>query len=825
MLQHIFHNVIDMSITASVVIIVILLLRQLFKNKLPRIFIYSLWGLVVLRLLLPFSVSSTVSIFNIINVPNVQNYNYSTQNDTMEMQNNELKIIYGEQLSKAFSKEDTSQTTMSEIDKNRLVEKNDTKNIFQHSTNLNLQDKNEDFNLYSNLETYSGEKVSFLKWVKDHASFFWFVIFILLILGYAILYYKEADKFKEAVLYKNKDLVEECSKKVKLKRRITVYLSDRTPTPIVCGLIKPRVILPLGFIENSTESELQKIITHEFVHVKRFDYLLKPLFVFVMSVHWFNPFVWVSFIVSQKDMELSCDEKVLALWGINAKSEYASLLIKFATKEKRIINGLAFGESDIKNRVKGIMKFKKPRMLILIIAFLSVIVLGVILLTNGKINSTDKEGDLNYISEGVGSNENTNKDPDDNIDDNPDKNIDTNMNEIIGNEASDVEIGEDEVLNILAEIQKNAPSDIDKWGDYFKSNSDFNKLLDKGQPALDTMLNIFSKNNEDGPKEYIMAYACSILMNTSIKGKELGTSGRGWYYKVGVFRDVMQVEDADFHLFSNSDKKPKKLLPEHTNMKDINNIITNYILSIRRRSFTMGEKGIEAHKIYRVEKKNEIHTAYIMTSFSWFGFENGDFVKLSGSSMHPLKMVLKQKENGEYEIVDCEDVLYVDKEKEKAIKAAFPEDLAQLIIEGDKKTEEELDAEKINKAREYLIKIKRQDAEISLSRPELRPEYSKNKNLRSAIHRVALMKPEMPEFIGSKEVLVNVGGKFGTKVRCILETNCSEEKEGKYIVEFKKSWDFSIQGEKIQSYWKYLVEGDRVELLESVNNDKRVSMK
>ena len=192
-----------------------------------------------------------------------------------------------------------------------------------------------------------------------------------------------------------------------LKRNIEMYASDKISTPIVFGLIRPKIILPVNTAENSNESELRYIVTHELVHIKRFDNIIKILWVISLSIYWFNPIIWLGFIISQKDMEMSCDEKVLTLNNGDIRSEYASSLINLAAKQNILFNGgiLAFGESNIKERIKRIMKFRKPRFTIVIITVVLLSVIGSSLLTNGNKKAEKKNTNISApVSNDIKSN-------------------------------------------------------------------------------------------------------------------------------------------------------------------------------------------------------------------------------------------------------------------------------------------------------------------------------------------------------------------------------------------------------------------------------------
>ncbi len=133
-----------------------------------------------------------------------------------------------------------------------------------------------------------------------------------------------------------------------------------------------------------SEEELSYILQHEFYHIRRKDYLTKLLAFVLTAIYWFNPLVWVAYFLFNRDMEMSCDEKVLLKLGGAVKKDYSSLLLAFATNKRMGFGVLAFGEGDISKRVKNVLNFKKPKFWIGIAGIVLVIVLAVCCLTNAK---------------------------------------------------------------------------------------------------------------------------------------------------------------------------------------------------------------------------------------------------------------------------------------------------------------------------------------------------------------------------------------------------------------------------------------------------------
>ena len=224
-----------------------------------------------------------------------------------------------------------------------------------------------------------------------------------LILFGAFLYFRTAKKLEEAVLYERNDLLNFCSEKLGLKRSVKIFSSDRIDTPFVHGLINPRIMLPSRLIIESSEQDLKYIIMHELVHIKRFDYIIKLISMLVLCIYWFNPVIWLCYILSQKDMEMSCDDKVITVFEEDIRKEYASVLISLAERQNSILGSgfPAFGESNVKSRVKGIVNYKKPGIWIGLISTIVLVVFITVLLTDGYSEMRQNNGKPVYKQETI----------------------------------------------------------------------------------------------------------------------------------------------------------------------------------------------------------------------------------------------------------------------------------------------------------------------------------------------------------------------------------------------------------------------------------------
>jgi beta-lactamase regulating signal transducer with metallopeptidase domain len=180
-------------------------------------------------------------------------------------------------------------------------------------------------------------------------------------------------------------------------KKDNIYLAEGLETAFVMGLFRPRIYLPATL----SIEEKKYILLHEETHIKRFDHVTRIFSFFVLCLHWFNPLVWLAFYLSNKDMEMSCDEAVIKKMGNELKKEYSLSLLSLAIG-KRIVGGipLAFGEGDTRGRIKNVLNFKKPAFWVMAVTMIAVIIMGIGLTAN-PINSIrlPDANDVNFSTE------------------------------------------------------------------------------------------------------------------------------------------------------------------------------------------------------------------------------------------------------------------------------------------------------------------------------------------------------------------------------------------------------------------------------------------
>lgn len=201
-----------------------------------------------------------------------------------------------------------------------------------------------------------------LQFITMLASNIWIIGIIAMILYMLISYIKIHKTTKEAVILKD-----------------NLYLCDHISTPFILGLIKPKIYIP----STISEADIEYVTAHEYAHINRHDHLWKPLGFILLTIHWFNPLVWVAYILLCRDIELACDERVINKMGTEIKKPYSQALINCSMQGRKITAcPLAFGEVSVKKRIKTILNYKQPAFLLSITAVVACGAVALCFLTN-----------------------------------------------------------------------------------------------------------------------------------------------------------------------------------------------------------------------------------------------------------------------------------------------------------------------------------------------------------------------------------------------------------------------------------------------------------
>ena len=308
-----FLNIVNMSISASFIVLVVLILRFILK-KVPKWITVALWGIVAIRLVCPFFIESELSL-----IP-------------------ETEWI------------EPPQALVSPINPDTIV----TDAVI--GENVTVEHPQEEPNITVKKSVAASSTISLI-WLAG----------ILGLLIYTIISYARLNrKIGTAVLCND-----------------NVYQSESVVSPFVLGIVKPKIYLPF----NINEKDMGYVVAHEKAHIRRGDHLWKPLGFLLLTIHWFNPILWLGYILLCRDIELACDEKVIKELDHDARADYSEALLSCSVN-RRMISAcpLAFGEVGVKDRVKSVLNYKKPAFWIIIAAVIVCAAVAVCFLTDPPKN-------------------------------------------------------------------------------------------------------------------------------------------------------------------------------------------------------------------------------------------------------------------------------------------------------------------------------------------------------------------------------------------------------------------------------------------------------
>ena len=311
-MDDVFLKLVNLSISASWLILAVLVLRVVLK-KAPKWVMPLLWGVVALRLVCLFSIESALSL-----IPSAETIPSEIVTETRE------PVLY-------------EQATLDIVTNPTLP------SAAEVPVGVSRQQAQVDFNIYSVL------------WLAGMAA----------LLVHALV---SAGKLKRKLA-------------TAILLRDNIYESEFVDSPFVFGVVKPNIYLPMHMDEGTAAY----VIAHEHAHLARRDHWWKVLGYLVLALHWFNPLVWVAYILFCRDIELACDEKVVRGLDGAARADYSQALLSCAAPKRAVAAcPLAFGEGNIKTRVKSALHYKKPAFWVAAAAVLAVVIVAVCFLTNPR---------------------------------------------------------------------------------------------------------------------------------------------------------------------------------------------------------------------------------------------------------------------------------------------------------------------------------------------------------------------------------------------------------------------------------------------------------
>jgi len=323
LLSEVFLKILNMSISASWLVLAVLLLRLVLK-KAPKWVSVLLWGFVAVRLICPFSIESMLSL-----IPSA------------ETVSPEIMMDWTPEISTGIGSVDTVI--------NPIITQTFAPNPATSANPLQI--------------------------LIPVAGILWLTGIAAMLLYTAVSYFLLRRRVATAVLFRN-----------------NIYQSENVDSPFVLGIIKPKIYLPFQM----DGKNLEHVIAHEESHIRRKDHWWKPFGFVLLALHWFNPLMWLGYILLCRDIELACDEKVIKEMDNENRADYTQALVACSVNRRSIAAcPLAFGEVGVKERVKSVMNYKKPAFWIILAAVITCVAVAVCFLTNPK-----EENDPNLAEDG-----------------------------------------------------------------------------------------------------------------------------------------------------------------------------------------------------------------------------------------------------------------------------------------------------------------------------------------------------------------------------------------------------------------------------------------
>ena len=325
-MEQIFIRILNMSLTAGIVILQVIFLR-LFLKRLPKVFSCLLWAVVLFRLLCPISFSSAVSLLGVLKMPSTEQGQIDYIPENIGMMEQPTVVL------PVPAAEDAVNAVLPPA-------------VVENSANP-------------------------MQVILFIGTCIWMSGILIMTIYAVIAYLKLHRKLRTAV-----------------KEKDNVYYTSNITTPFVCGLFSPRIYLPEKLAGGSSalgEREKQYILLHEQIHIKRRAYFWRFISFLALVIHWFNPLVWLAFFLSGRDMEMSCDEAVIRKLGSDVKKEYSASLLALASGRRIVLDiPLAFGEGETGSRIKNVLRYKKPAQIAIGAAFVVCVIAIIVLAANPR---------------------------------------------------------------------------------------------------------------------------------------------------------------------------------------------------------------------------------------------------------------------------------------------------------------------------------------------------------------------------------------------------------------------------------------------------------
>ncbi|MGG7057782.1 M56 family metallopeptidase [Clostridium tertium] len=355
--------IIESSIVGSLLVGAILLIRLLIKEHMKKSIIYYLWFILIIKLLIPFGPESNLSLFNLINIKSKEETNLLVNN--YKLPNEEISS-------------DISNLISLPLD-NRIDLNTEDNNII--SNNENEENNETEKNI-----KFSYKELLFVIWIVGII-----VITFRILISYLKLKLSISKEYKKYRNYNfNIDIIRE-RKTLNIKRNIEIRITNEINTPSLCGVLKPKILIPLNMISNINKEDIRYIILHELCHYKRKDVLVLWLAYITKTIHWFNPIIHLGVNIMRYDCESACDEMVLSNLNDKENIKYGNTILNVLNliNIKNSVPGttsMVTNKKRLRVRIKFIAENKRYSFKTLVFGVLAIAILSIIILTN-KVSS------------------------------------------------------------------------------------------------------------------------------------------------------------------------------------------------------------------------------------------------------------------------------------------------------------------------------------------------------------------------------------------------------------------------------------------------------
>lgn len=525
LLERIFLGFLQSSLTASVVILIVMLILKIFNNHISIRVKNVLWILVLIKLLIPVIPETNINLFNIL---------YEKYGSIFQAQSEVTDLAKTSKVSQ-----------VNEQNSNGSISKNDNYSRNEINSNNKLRENN-------NKDLISA--------VFKIISCIWAIGLVILSLLLLIFGFKLSRKTKDIKEYVHPGiltLIKECRNKLNIKSRIPLYVYDKFKSPCIIGFVKPKIYIPKYILKIDEDNQLYHIFLHELVHYKRKHLIYNYLGIVAFLIHWFNPFVWIAIKQMRLYREYDCDAYVLELLKEDENTNYGMTLL---TLSRMLLNKGSYSQvpvffetnSQIKDRIWRIKAFKKGSYKMTAKTILGCAIATIVILTN------------NLVVKGLNA-ENIIQTPTNNIeklrDINPDE-FEKNSKNINGISLGEIykliNVGSGKALDVYAsetkdyanvDIYKDNETAAQKWEIHQNSDGTYKVINTNSMKALDvyaaetsdyTNVDIYSDNGTDAQKWNIVKNNDGTykLVNVgSRKALDVYAAGADNYTNVDIYTD------------------------------------------------------------------------------------------------------------------------------------------------------------------------------------------------------------------------------------------------------------------------------------------------